>query len=68
MRTNRHRYTEWLVKETGFRARELYDHETDPEENSNVANDPANRSLVNGLTGMLHEGWRASLPPTENPV
>ena len=66
MRTDRYRYTEWLVKETGFRARELYDHQTDPEENSNIANDPANLSLVNGLTGMLHEGWRASLPPTDS--
>ena len=68
MRTDRYRYTEWLVKETGFRARELYDHQTDPEENSNIANDPANLSLVNGLTGMLHEGWRASLPPTDSLV
>ena len=68
MRTDRYRYTEWLVKETGFRARELYDHENDPQENSNIANSPDHLSLVNGLTGMLHEGWRASLPPTDSPA
>ena len=29
---------------------------------------PQHISLVNGLAGMLHDGWRSSLPPTEGPA
>lgn len=65
MRTRRYRYTEWLGQERVFRASELYDHENDPGETTNIANRPGNLSLVNGLSGMLEEGWRSSLPPTE---
>jgi iduronate 2-sulfatase len=65
MRTARYRYTEWTAEENPFRASELYDYQTDPLEQRNVANRPENISLVNGLAGMLHEGWRASLPPTD---
>jgi arylsulfatase A-like enzyme len=65
IRTSRYRYTEWTGEENPFRAAELYDYQADPLEQRNVANRPENISLVNGLAGMLHEGWRASLPPTE---
>jgi arylsulfatase A-like enzyme len=65
MRTSRYRYTEWTAKDNPFSAAELYDYQTDPLEQRNVANRPENISLVNGLSGMLREGWRASLPPTD---
>jgi arylsulfatase A-like enzyme len=65
MRTNRYRYTEWTAEDNPFRAAELYDYQTDPLEQRNVANRTENISLVNGLAGMLREGWRASLPPTD---
>jgi arylsulfatase A-like enzyme len=65
MRTSRYRYTEWMGEENPFRAAELYDYQTDPLEQHNIANRPENISLVNGLAGMLQEGWRGSLPPTD---
>ena len=67
MRTRRYRYTEWRADDAPFRSAELYDYETDPNETTNIANRPENVSLVNGLSGMLQDGWRSSLPPTEGP-
>ena len=65
MRTQRYRFTEWRAFDTNFLTSELYDYELDPDEMSNIANLPSNISLVNGLSGMLREGWRSSLPPTD---
>ena len=62
MRTKRYRFAEWTVKETDFRALELYDHKVDPGENVNLANRPENAQLVQRLTRQLHAGWKASLP------
>jgi arylsulfatase A-like enzyme len=53
MRTNRYRYTEW-----GIHGAELYDHETDPAENVNIAALPGSRALVADLSRRLH----AALP------
>lgn len=53
LRTDRWRYTEW-----GDRGRELYDHQTDPGENTNVAAQPENKALVEQLSRQL----RAALP------
>jgi len=40
VRTDRFRYTEWRDWKTGAtEARELYDHQTDPDETKNVAED-----------------------------
>ncbi len=64
MRTQRYRYTEWTVEGSPNYTAELYDYETDPLERRNIANRPENVSLANGLSGMLKEGWRGSLPPT----
>jgi iduronate 2-sulfatase len=41
---------------------ELYDHQTDPQENINIANEPANAPLVKELTAKLNAGWKAALP------
>ena len=68
IRTRRFRYTEWRAADSPYASSELYDYQEDPLETRNIAGRPENVSLVNGLQGMLREGWRASLPPTEGPV
>jgi arylsulfatase A-like enzyme len=60
MRTDRYRYTEWQDKTGKATARELYDHNTDPEENSNIAGRPENKDLVDKLAAQLKAGWPAS--------
>ncbi|MEW6745260.1 MAG: sulfatase [Planctomycetota bacterium] len=64
IRTERHRYVEWFRWEAKeLAARELYDLETDPQENVNVVEDPANAALVTELAARLKAGWRAARPP-----
>ena len=65
MRTNRFRYTEWRAPGTPYKSAELYDYVEDPQEMANLAVRPENASLVNGLAGMLQEGWRSAFPPTD---
>ena len=63
IRTNRHRYVEWINWETKeFAACELYDHETDPRENKNIAELPDNSQLVKDLSEQLKAGWMAVFP------
>ncbi len=68
MRTDRYRYVEWHAwdKETntwGERTgRELYDHQNDPLENTNVAGQEENDTIVKMLSEKLNKGWRAALP------
>ncbi len=64
MRTNRHRFVYWTDDRRPDRpvAMELYDHQTDPDENVNVAGDPRNRALVEQLILQLKAGWRAARP------
>lgn len=59
LRTPRWRYTEW---DEGNRGRELYDHDADPLEQTNLAEDPARADLVAGLSKQLREAARATLP------
>jgi uncharacterized sulfatase len=49
VRTERWRFTEWQYGEKGM---ELYDHENDPQELNNLANDPAYASVVAELKAM----------------
>lgn len=65
MRTKRFRYTEWTAPGSPFRAAEVYDYREDPDETRNLVGRPETGSLVNGLAGMLQEGWQTSLPPTD---
>lgn len=64
MRTDRYRYIEWIdwyddvLIET-----ELYDHQTDPQENVNIAVDQANAALVRSLAAQMKAGPKAALPP-----
>ena len=67
MRTDRYRLTLWVQRENPdeVAAVELYDHDRDPGENVNVADDPANAALVEQLTTQLRAGWREALPPAK---
>jgi arylsulfatase A-like enzyme len=62
MRTERYRYVEWRKRgTTEVVARELYDHSTDPQENTNVAS--ANKDVVEKLAAQLASGWEGNAPP-----
>jgi len=64
MRTDRYRFTVWVDRDdhTKVDAIELYDHQTDPQENTNVAKDPANAELVKSLMKQWEGGWQAAKP------
>ena len=60
LRTDRHRYTEWQDQKSGqVVARELYDHENDPGETTNLAD--KNPDVVKRLSETL-AAWTATLP------
>ena len=62
MRTDRYRYTEWRDRKTGqLRARELYDHLKDPEENVNVVNQPEYSQITKELAIVASKGWRSTI-------
>lgn len=65
MRTEKYRYTEWVQLSTGkVEARELYNHEMDPEENVNVAGEKGSYgSTIDSLSVLMHERWKLSLTP-----
>ncbi|TWU56274.1 sulfatase [Rubripirellula reticaptiva] len=61
MRTSRYRYTQWQDRRNGkVIATELYDHETDPMENTNIASAPENRQT---LADLDHQMWKTLPPP-----
>jgi iduronate 2-sulfatase len=53
LRTDRYRYTEW--GEGGRDGAELYDHQSDAAELTNLANDPTQATTVAELSKLLHE-------------
>ena len=57
VRTLRWRYTEWQGSEA-----ELYDHQTDPGEYRNLANDRAHAKQLAEMKQLLQTGWRAAMP------
>ena len=59
LRTPRWRYTEW---DEGRQGRELYDHEHDPSEQTNLASDPAQTDRVKKLSAQLVAAVKASYP------
>ncbi len=67
IRTDRYRYVEWANADKSFFKIELYDHQTDPDENHSIALNPENADLVKDLSKMLHNGWRGALPKTISP-
>src|SRR5439155_6250408 len=52
LRTDRYRYTEW---DEGKQGTELYDHEKDPQEFTNLAKDPQHAPIIKQLSAKLHE-------------
>ena len=62
IRTDRHRLVEWTVPGKDFREYELYDLQSDPAENENIAGRPDNAELVKSLAERLHAGWKAAAP------
>ena len=59
MRTVRYRYTKWVDRKdpSKVEAVELYDHKTDPQENTNVASDPAKAEMLSKLEARWQGGW-----------
>ena len=64
LRTHRWRYTEW---DEGRQGRELYDHEKDPRELTNLADQNDYAELITQLSTQLHDAVRASFPPNGMP-
>jgi iduronate 2-sulfatase len=64
MRTARYRFTVWVGRDDHAKvdAVELYDHQVDPQENTNLAKLPANVALVEQLLAQWRQGWRGALP------
>jgi iduronate 2-sulfatase len=56
VRTERYRYTEWGDEKTA----ELYDHETDPREYTNLARDPRHSKTLVEMKSLLHAGGATS--------
>lgn len=59
LRTPRWRYTEW---DEGKEGKELYDHESDPKELTNLAEAPEHTATVKELSGQLHEAVKQTFP------
>lgn len=64
MRTDRYRFTRWVHRDdhSQVEAVELYDHQTDPQENVNLAQAPQHAELVKQLTRQ----WQAGPHSSEN--
>ena len=68
MRTDRYRYTEWILFRSGESlACELYDHQDDNAEIRNVADNPIYSHIRENLSDMLRRGWQAARPQSLNP-
>jgi flagellin-specific chaperone FliS len=64
MRSDRYRFTVWLDRHDHSKidSAELYDHQSDPLENTNIAREPANSALVAQLMEQWKMGWQAAKP------
>ncbi|AMV34667.1 Choline-sulfatase [Pirellula sp. SH-Sr6A] len=61
LRTDRYRYTEWAE---GERGRELYDHDKDPHEIRNLANESDFASIRDELSKQLQAAVKTTYPPS----
>ncbi len=59
LRTPRWRYTEW---DNGEQGRELYDHDADPNELTNLADDPASATIVADLSKKIRSATQTTFP------
>ncbi len=64
MRTDRYRFTVWTHRRDASQvdAIELYDHQVDPQENTNVARGPSYAATVDSLLVQWRAGWRGARP------
>lgn len=64
MRTDRYRFTAWVDRNdsTKVDSVELYDHQSDPQENQNLAQQPDKKTLVDQLTAQWRGGWQMAKP------
>lgn len=64
MRTERYRFVVWVGRNDHSKvdAIELYDHQRDPQENTNIANVPGNAALVAELMAQWKKGWQGAKP------
>lgn len=61
IKTDRYRYTEWIKNSTNeLLAIDLFDHQTDPDENYGIASNPENAQIIKELSLLLNKGkgWR----------
>jgi arylsulfatase A-like enzyme len=61
LRTPRWRYTEW---DEGRKGRELYDHEADPRELTNLAQQPEHSGTIEDLAQHLRAAINTTFPPS----
>ena len=60
---DRYRFVEWRDRKSGQPlTHELYDHQSDPAENQNIAGRPENKDLVTKLAAQLKDGWKGAKP------
>ena len=63
LRTDQYRYTEWQDRKSGeAKARELYDHQKDSQENVNAIHRPEYAEEIKELEALIRKGWREALP------
>jgi arylsulfatase A-like enzyme len=64
MRTDRYRLTVWVstTDHSKIDATELYDHQSDPQENYNLAKKPEQAALVRQLMEQWKKGWQGAKP------
>jgi arylsulfatase A-like enzyme len=66
IRTHHHRYVEWKTKDGNeIVARELYELDSYPQENNNIAEDAKHSELIQSLAKQLKAGWNS--PQTQTP-
>jgi iduronate 2-sulfatase len=61
LRTPRWRYTEW---DGGQQGRELYDHDADPRELTNLADNPTYAATIEELSQQLRAAIATTFPPS----
>lgn len=61
LRTPRWRYTEW---DSGNQGRELYDHDSDPLELTNLSSQPEHAKTVEELSKQLQSAAKSTFPPS----
>ncbi|MBD5779516.1 sulfatase [Pelagicoccus sp. NFK12] len=60
IRTSQYRYSEYIDSKGEFTARMLYDHEADPLENKNIAEQKSLQDTVSRLSSKLHQAMQAT--------